>query len=137
VAALAGVVDLDDDLFVRDAFDDLPAARTDTVILRDEIQAGTHAGFGAGGAQFNLRVTQNQRVPVPEAAQVVHRVVHDGHPAVGFHALRDVAVVGQHDTDQQGQASHDPQGDQELDKTGHSGVSGAVPRRVCDASRES
>src|SRR5690606_32361251 len=78
-----------------------------------------------GGAQLDLRVTQDQRVPVPEAAQIVHRVVHDGHLAVGFHALGDMAMVGKHDTDQQGQAGHDPQGDQELDKTGHSGVSGA------------
>src|SRR5690606_40707415 len=44
---------------------------------------------------------------------------------VGPHAFGDVAVVGKYDTDQQGQAGHDPQCDQELDKTGHSGVSGA------------
>src|SRR5690606_25048794 len=54
---------------------------------------------------------------------IVHRVVHDGHLAVGLHAFGDVAVVGKYDTDQQGQTGHDPQCDQEFDKTGHSGVS--------------
>src|SRR5690606_4461573 len=125
VVTLGRVVDLDDDLLVGDAFDDLPAARTDAVVTGNVIKTRTDASLGTGRTQLDLRIAQNQRVPVPEAAQVVHRVVHDGHPAVGFHALRDMAMVGKYDTDQQGQAGHDPQGDQELDKTGHSGVSGA------------
>src|SRR5690606_36772209 len=120
VVTLGRVVDLDDDLLVGDAFDDLPAARTDAVVTGNVIKTRTDASLGTGRTQLDLRIAQNQRVPVPEAAQVVHRVVHDGHPAVGFHALRDMAMVGKYDTDQQGQAGHDPQGDQELDKTGHS-----------------
>src|SRR5690606_37849503 len=124
VVAARLVIDLDHDLLVRDALDDLPAAATDAVVLRGVVEAGAHAGHGAGGAQRDLRVTQDERVPVPEAAQIVLRDVLDGQLAVDSHGLGDLAMVGKHVTDQQGQAGHDPQGDQELDETGHSGDAG-------------
>ncbi|MNN25277.1 hypothetical protein D3C81_1387460 [compost metagenome] len=121
------VIDGDHDALVLLAFGDLPAALAQRAVLGAVIHAGALAGVRTAELQFHALIAQYQRVPVLESAQAVDRVIHDRHLAVGFDAFRNMALAGQAHANDDEQASHDPQGNQELDNTGHSRVSVADP----------